>query len=77
MSCPNAYDGLRNSGIFTTYAGMIPKVVRGIKGLKGSIFSLMDLMSKKYRFQYTSIPAKSFAGMVYNVSDGHDLQETE
>ena len=72
MSCPNAQDGLMNSEIITTHAGMIPKLVRGIKGLKGSIFSLMDLMSKKYKFQYTSIPAKSFTSMVNNVSDNDE-----
>lgn len=71
MSCPSAYVGLMNSEIMTTHVGMIPKLVRGIKGLKGSIFSLMDLMSKKYKFRYMSIPAKSFSGMVYNVSVKH------
>ena len=59
---------LDNANIMTTHAGMMPKIVRGIKGLKGSIFSFMDLLAEKYRFQYTSIPARGFANLVYNVS---------
>ena len=71
IPCPNAHEVLRNSEIMTTHAGMIPKLVTGIKGRKGSIFSLMDLLSEKFQFHYTSIPARSFSAMVYNVSVIH------
>ena len=67
LPCPNAQEVLKNSEIMTTHVGNMPKIVRGEK-FNGSVFSLMDLMSKKYGFWYTSLQARSFNHMVNNVS---------
>ena len=70
LPCPNGQELLKNSEIMTTHVGNMPKIVRG-KKFKGSVFSLIDLMSKKYGFRYTSLQARSFNHMVNNVSVIH------
>lgn len=67
VRCPRAEEMMKNLEVMTIHVGNMPKIVKGRK-FKGSVFSLMDLLSKKYRFRYTSLQARSFNHMVNNVS---------
>ena len=66
-SCPSGHEVLTDAFISMSHVGALPKVVKG-KELRGSVFSLMDLLGKRFNFQYTSAGARGFSGMVMNVS---------
>ena len=65
--CPIGTELLSGSDLSVTHVGNMPKIVKG-KNQVGSAFNFMGLMSKKYDFNYTSIPAKNIPGAVENVS---------
>ena len=65
--CPSGHKVLTDAYISMSHIGALPKIVKG-KELRGSAFSLMDLLGKRYNFHYTSTRARSFSGMVKNVS---------
>ena len=68
-SCHTGLRELEGSEIKTTHFGAMPKTVNPPgKKLEGSVVSLMDLLGKKYGFDYTTVPSKTPNRLIANVS---------
>ena len=67
-SCPKGPELMRDVTLSTAFVGPPPYIIRQPNNkIKGSLYDAMVALSRRFRFNFTSVPARGFDNLVKNV----------